>query len=194
MSVNLDHTLFKTDNILQTYYFAPRTRKRRIGNREFFQQDKTRSVSRYRVRPAKYSPLPLTRCTIPSRIVVLPLSFVLSSSEHEGMQSAPPSHVTTPRLAGVTHRSERDGLDAEKLPLRAASRSRSNPLSSLRGRLLDDFMPHKNDIKFVKTERCNNRTTWPYGVGESRLSREEKGKRGRTTEKKKVRRTTDGTQ
>lgn len=117
--VNLDHTLLKTNNILQTYYFAPRMRKRRIGNREFFQQDKTRSVSRYRVRPAKYSPLPLTRCTIPSRIVVLPLFFVSSSSEHEGMQSAPPSHVTTPRLAGVTHRSERDGLDAEKLPLRA---------------------------------------------------------------------------
>lgn len=27
-------------------------------------------------------------------------------------------------------------------------------------------MPHKNDIKFVKTERRNDRTAWPYGVGD----------------------------
>lgn len=33
-------------------------------------------------------------------------------------------------------------------------------------------MPHKNDIKFVKTARCNDRTAWPYGVGAKGESRE----------------------
>lgn len=62
-------------------------------------------------------------------------------------------------------------MDREKLPLRrsdsslALSFSLSPFVSSLLDRLLDDFMPHKNDIKFVKTERCNDRTAWPYGVG-----------------------------
>lgn len=32
-------------------------------------------------------------------------------------------------------------------------------------------MPHKNDIKFVKTARCNDRTAWPYGVGAKGVSR-----------------------
>jgi len=39
-------------------------------------------------------------------------------------------------------------------------------------------MPHKNDIKFVKTARCNDRTAWPYGVGAEGESRE---KRKRTS-------------
>lgn len=40
-------------------------------------------------------------------------------------------------------------------------------------------MPHKNDIKFVKTERCNDRTASSYGVGaggEGRVSRGEEKK------------------
>lgn len=67
-------------------------------------------------------------------------------------------------------RTERGDLDREASPLPHYC-SRSNPLSSLLGRLLDDFMPHKNDIKFVKTVRCNDRTAWPYGVGAKGVSR-----------------------
>lgn len=76
----------------------------------------------------------------------------------------------------------------------AAPRPRSNPLSLLLGRLLDDFMPHKNDIKFVKTAHCNDRTAWPYGVGtkgvsqgrkeNARASRERKGRTADTSSKR----------
>lgn len=65
---------------------------------------------------------------------------------------------------------ERGDLNREASPLPHPC-SRSNPLSFLLGRLLDDFMPHKNDIKFVKTARCNDRTAWPYGVGTKGVSR-----------------------
>lgn len=35
-------------------------------------------------------------------------------------------------------------------------------------------MPHKNDIKFVKTARCNDRTAWLYGVGAKGVSQRRK--------------------
>lgn len=69
----------------------------------------------------------------------------------------------------------------ERLPLRRSDYcpARSFFLSSLLDRLLDDFMPHKNDIKFVKTERCNDRTAWPYGVGVEGESKEKEERAGR---------------
>lgn len=45
-------------------------------------------------------------------------------------------------------------------------------------------MPHKNDIKFVKTERRNDRTASSYGVGDEGKAqgkgRAARGKRGAT--------------
>jgi hypothetical protein len=144
----------------------------------FLTRQDVKSVPRYRVRPTKYDPPPLTRRIIPFHVSPF-------SSRHtprrarRGARPAPPSHVTTATTGGGGEK-PRGMIRTERLPLRcivasafslglslslSLSLSPSSFLRSLLDRLLDDFMPHKNDIKFVKTERCNDRTAWPYGVG-----------------------------
>ena len=58
-----------------------------------------------------------------------------------------------------------------------------NPLLLPSRRLLDDFMPHKNDIKFVKMERRNDRygpAVWSgrLRAGEKKQELEKKGGEG----------------
>lgn len=96
-------------------------------------------------------------------------------AEHEGVEnrSAQPRDYRSAKGYAAEGRKERDG---DKLGRRKSLQTPpvSLTLFSFLGRLLDDFMPHKNDIKFVKTERRNDR----YGsaVWSGRLRAGEKSK------------------
>lgn len=114
--------------------------------------------------------------SIPSRAVAIP-PFLTPNvvAEHEGVEnrSAQPRDYRSTKGYAAEGRKERDGDKlGRRKPLQTPPVSLT--LFSFLGRLLDDFMPHKNDIKFVKTERRNDR----YGsaVWSGRLRAGEKSK------------------
>lgn len=86
-------------------------------------------------------------------------------AEHEGVEnrSAQPRDYRSAK--GGKGKRRRNKLGRRETPPPV-------PLFPSLGRLLDDFMPHKNDIKFVKTERRNDRTAPPYGVGDEGKAQE----------------------